>query len=100
MPFSFFNKKIFFIFVAFNFSIFSETNDSTNNMQESTKIYFGVVKFYNEDKGYGYIIDNDTKDELFVYEEGIIDEIYDNDNVKYNIRDTRKGLEAYNVRLR
>jgi len=71
----------------------------------------GVVRFYNEDKGFGYIIDNETGDDLFVYEGGLIDEIYgecdslknplkDNDNVKYNVRNTRKGLEAYNVRLR
>ena len=60
----------------------------------------GVVKFYNEDKGFGYITDNNTKNELYVYEECLIDEIYNNDVVIYEIRDTRKGLEAFNVKIK
>ena len=65
-------------------------------MHENT----GKVKFYNENKGFGYIVDNNSKDELFVYEEGLIDEIDDLDIVVYQIRNTRKGLEAYNVKLK
>ncbi len=57
----------------------------------------GVVKFYNESKGYGYIVSKG--EEYYVYEEGLIDEINKGDRVVFDVRDTRKGLEAYNVRL-
>lgn len=57
----------------------------------------GYVKYYNEDKGFGYIISNN--EEYYVYDECIIDEITDNDKVIFNYRNTRKGLEAINVRI-
>ena len=66
----------------------------------TTEAYFvGVVKYYNQQKGFGYIKDKTTKRELFVYEENLIDEISGGALVRYRIRDTRKGLEAYDVRL-
>lgn len=58
----------------------------------------GTVKYYKQDSGFGYIIDKETRKELFVYEEGLIDEINNSDKVSFKIRDTRKGLEAYDVR--
>jgi len=99
MPYFFFNKKFLLIFVALSISLESEIQKTTIN-EEIMKKGYGVVKFYNEEKGFGYIIDAENRAELFVYEEGLIDEIQDNDNVKYLIRDTRKGLEAYDVRQR
>lgn len=59
----------------------------------------GVVKYYIELKGFGYILDDSTKDEIFVYYDKLIDEIKKGDRVSYNVRNTRKGLEAFNVRL-
>ena len=97
-----FQYKIYLpIFVAVNIILSSVKTDSINtdnSMKNDLK--FGVVKFYNEDKGFGYIIDEDSQDEIFVYEEGLIDEVYDGDDVKYHIKDTRKGFEAYDVKLR
>jgi len=66
--------------------LFSITNSQT-----------GTVKFYNE-KGFGYIVGKD-KIEYFVYTDGLIDEIKRNDEVSFKVRDTRKGLEAYEVRI-
>ncbi len=73
---------------------------SAENTIENKIQHTGTVKFYNENKGFGYIIDNHTQDELFIYEENLIDEITDNDKVNYYITDTRKGLEAVAVRLK
>ena len=56
----------------------------------------GVVKYYNEEKGFGYIIFQN--DEVFVYEAFIIDEIKTGDHVLFDLRNTRKGYEAINVR--
>ena len=98
MSYFFHYRNYLLIFVALNIQL--STNDKLTNIDETMGTDYGIVKFYNEDKGFGYIKDNDTRDELFVYDEGLIDEIYDDDAVKYKIRDTRKGLEAYDVRLR
>ena len=98
MSYFFHYRNYLLIFVALNAPL--STNNNLTNIEETMEYDYGTVKFYNEDKGFGYIVDNNSKDELFVYEEGLIDEIYDDDFVKYNTRDTRKGLEAYDVRLR
>ena len=35
----------------------------------------GTVKFFNESKGFGFIIDDESKTEYFVHVTGLIDEI-------------------------
>jgi len=96
-----FQYKIYLpIFVALNIFLSTNIITDTINIEEMKDYKNGVVKYYNEEKGFGYIIDGESKDELFVYEEGIIDEISDNDDVRYHIRNTRKGYEAFDVRLR
>jgi len=90
-------KNIISTLLLFFVLFFAMSAEGTIN---NTTEHSGVVKFYNENKGFGYIVDDLTNDELFVYEEGTIDEFTDNEIVSYNIRDTRKGLEAYDVRLK
>ncbi len=65
---------------------------------QNSKNYSGTVKFYNEAKGFGYIKDSATKQEIFVYESELIDEISKDDEVVYKMRNTRKGFEAFEVR--
>jgi len=67
---------------------------------QNSKNYTGIVKFYNNEKGFGYIVDAATKQDLYVYDESLIDEISANDKVVYKVRDTRKGIEAFDVRLK
>ncbi|MCV6628303.1 MAG: cold shock domain-containing protein [Flavobacteriaceae bacterium] len=59
----------------------------------------GIVKFFNETKGYGFIVEDGTKDEHFVHVSGLIDEIKTNDAVTFELREGKKGLNAVNVRL-
>jgi len=59
----------------------------------------GTVKFFNESKGYGFVIDNDTKEEYFVHVSGLIDEIREDDQVEFELKEGRKGLNAVNVRV-
>jgi len=58
----------------------------------------GTVKYYNERSGFGYIKSNNI--EYFVYESGLVDEIKAGDKVTFRVVDTRKGLEAIEVRLK
>ncbi|WP_369048641.1 cold-shock protein [Tenacibaculum sp. UWU-22] len=59
----------------------------------------GIVKFFNESKGFGFITEEGTNKEHFVHVSGLIDEIRENDEVEFDLQDGRKGLNAVNVRV-
>ena len=59
----------------------------------------GTVKFYNESKGYGFIIQEDSSADIFVHESGLIDQIKEKDKVEYEVAQGRKGLNAVNVKV-
>ena len=59
----------------------------------------GKVKFFNNSKGFGFIMDNDSDDEYFVHVSGLIDEIKEDDEVKFELQQGKKGLNAVNVEL-
>ncbi len=61
-------------------------------------MFTGTVKFYNEAKGFGFIVDNDSQSEVFVHATGLIDKVVQNDKVSYDIKDGKKGLNAINVK--
>jgi len=59
----------------------------------------GTVKFFNNQKGFGFISQNDTRTEIFVHSTGLIDEIRENDNVSFDVENGKKGLNAVNVKV-
>ena len=59
----------------------------------------GTVKFFNASKGYGFITPSDSGEDIFVHQSGLIDEIKENDNVRFDTEQGRKGLNAINVEL-
>lgn len=59
----------------------------------------GTVKFFNDSKGFGFIIDQETEKEYFVHVSGLIDEVRENDEVTFELTEGRKGLNAVNVKL-
>jgi len=59
----------------------------------------GVVKFFNETKGFGFIVPNSGEADVFVHSSGLIDQIRENDNVSYEVEQGRKGLNAVNVKV-
>lgn len=58
----------------------------------------GKVKFYNTEKGYGFIKGEDGVD-VFVHSSGLIHEIRENDNVTYEVTQGKKGPNAVNVEI-
>ena len=58
----------------------------------------GTVKFFNHDKGYGFITPDSGQD-IFVHVNGLIDEIKENDKVQFETEQGRKGLNAVNVEV-
>jgi len=59
----------------------------------------GTVKFFNDAKGFGFIIEEDSTDEHFVHISGLVDEIREGDEVEFDLTEGRKGLNAVNVRV-
>lgn len=59
----------------------------------------GVVKFFNETKGFGFIKTEGTGEEIFVHVSGLQDEIRENDSVTFDVQEGKKGLNAVNVKL-
>lgn len=59
----------------------------------------GVVKFFNETKGFGFIKPNNSQTDIFVHTSGLVDEIRENDLVEYDEERGKKGMNAVNVKL-
>lgn len=59
----------------------------------------GTVKFFNESKGFGFIIDDDSQTEYFTHVTGLIDDIREGDAVEFELQEGRKGLNAVKVRV-
>lgn len=58
----------------------------------------GVVKFFNESKGYGFIVSDETNKEVFVHHSGLIEKVREKDRVEFEVMEGRKGLNAVNVK--
>lgn len=59
----------------------------------------GTVKFFNEEKGFGFITPNNGGNEIFVHVSGLTDKIRENDAVLFNVEEGRRGPNAVNVVL-
>ena len=58
----------------------------------------GTVKFFNETKGFGCIVDDETSKEYFVHVTGLVDKVKENDQVEFELEEGRRGLNAINVK--
>lgn len=58
----------------------------------------GTVKFFNKSKGFGFIKPEGGGDDIFVHESGLIDDIWENDEVTFDEEQGRKGIVATNVK--
>jgi CspA family cold shock protein len=57
----------------------------------------GTVKFFNETKGFGFIIPENGDKEIFVHVSGVNGQIRENDKVTYETQSGPKGVNAINV---
>jgi cold shock CspA family protein len=59
----------------------------------------GVVTFFNEAKGYGFIRDLKTQESVFVHVNGLMDAVRENSRVVFETEMGQKGLNAIKVKL-
>lgn len=59
----------------------------------------GTVKFFNSEKGFGFIKHDNSEKETFVHASGLIDQIKENDRVEFDLQNGKKGMNAVNVKL-
>ena len=66
--------------------------------QENT----GTVKWFSDDKGYGFIAPDDGSEDVFVHHTGIVGSgfksLEEGEKVTYEVTRGKKGLQAENVR--
>ncbi len=59
----------------------------------------GTVKFFNSEKGFGFIKHDDSNKETFVHVSGLVNEIKEGDKVEFDVQEGKKGMNAVNVKL-
>ena len=59
----------------------------------------GTVKFFDEEKRFGFISVDETGKDVFVHKSGINGSIRENDRVEFTIESGDKGLFASNVKV-
>ena len=82
------NAPLFIVYLPFiHFLIYTMSTQIT-----------GTVKFFNEEKGFGFIKHDQSGTETFVHANGLIDQIETNDRVVFDVEQGRKGMNAVNVK--
>ncbi|MEP2025749.1 MAG: cold shock domain-containing protein [Reichenbachiella sp.] len=59
----------------------------------------GKIKFFNESKGYGFVVDDEDSKEYFLHISGLIDQVKEGDAVTFDLKEGKKGLNAVDVKL-
>ena len=57
----------------------------------------GTVKFFNTEKGFGFITPDEGGKDLFVHKTGTSQTLYEGDKVSFEVEQSPKGLNAVNV---
>ena len=66
---------------------------------EEDPIKKGLVSFFNESKGFGFIKNMDTKQDVFVHINNVIGEIKEGNLVTYEVEMGQRGPTAINVEI-
>jgi len=84
-------KKQVYVLEDIQISVPKQTEIKADEMQT------GVVSFYNEEKGFGFIIDNANKERIFFHRNEMMEALVESDKVKYFIEKGPRGLSALQV---
>lgn len=70
--------------------------DASNEVDEKRQ---GIVTFFNEGKGFGFIKDLNSQESIFVHINACNDRIQENSKVSFEVEKGPRGLQAANVSL-
>lgn len=66
---------------------------------EEDPIRKGIVTFFDNSKGFGFIKDLETQNDIFVHIKSLLEPIQENNKVTFEVVKGLKGLNAVNVKL-
>jgi cold shock CspA family protein len=66
---------------------------------EEDKLRKGVVSFFNDSKGYGFIKDSDSGQSVFVHINNTLEEIKEGNLVSFEVEKGKQGPAAVNVKV-
>lgn len=66
--------------------------------EEELTVRKGKVSFFDDSKGFGFIIDQINQEKYFFHVSGTIDEVVENDKVTYELEKGLKGMNAVKVK--
>lgn len=66
--------------------------------EEIDPIRKGKVDFFNDQKGFGFIKENDTNEKFFVHISSLSEDVVENDKVSFEIEKGLKGMNAVRVK--
>ncbi len=78
--------------------IMTSKNNPSNGAKEKAEQHVGTVKWFNEEKGYGFIEQEDGRD-LFVHYKEIRGKLKAGDRVNYVLGEGKKGPCATQVKV-
>jgi cold shock CspA family protein len=67
--------------------------------EEIDPVHKGKVSFFDNSKGFGFIIDSESQEKYFCHISGLLDEIAENDKVSFELERGMKGMNAVKVKL-
>ena len=72
-------------------------NTNTTQFKKMDTKNQGTVKFFNSEKGFGFIKHDESDKETFVHVSGLINDIKEGDKVEFELQNGKKGMNAVNV---
>ena len=64
----------------------------------------GIVKWFNNNKGFGFIVSDDNGEDLFAHYSSIQSTGYkslnESDRVEFDVQEGPKGLQAVNIKIK
>ena len=67
-------------------------------VEEVEAVRKGKIDYFNDSKGFGFILEQDTQRKYFVHVHGLLEEVREGDKVSFELEQGMKGLNAVRVK--
>lgn len=65
---------------------------------DKEEIHSGTVQFLNEEKSFGFILDEGSKEKIFFHFSNLTEEVWLHDKVEYDLQAGERGWAAVNIK--